>query len=40
VLDSVFFKDEALFHSSGYINCQNNRVRSAENLHAVYTPGR
>jgi len=36
VLDSTFFKDEALFHLSGYINSEDSRIWSAENSHAVY----
>jgi len=36
VLDSMFFKHEALFHLSGYINSQHSRIWCAENSHAVY----
>jgi hypothetical protein len=35
VLDSMFFKGEALFHLSGYINSQDSRIWSDEHSHAV-----
>jgi len=36
VLDSMFFKDEALFHLSRYIDSQGSRIQGAENSCAVY----
>jgi hypothetical protein len=32
LLDLFFFSDEAWFHLSGYVNLQNMRIRSRENL--------
>jgi hypothetical protein len=36
ILDEVFFGDEACSHQTGYINSQNSRIRSAENLHTFH----
>ena len=36
MLDSMFFKDETLFHLSAYIGGQHGTIWSAENPHAVY----
>jgi len=33
VLDQVFFKDEACFHLSGYVNSQNYQTWRTENPH-------
>jgi hypothetical protein len=34
VLDKTFFTDEAWFHMTAYVNGQNGRLWSSENLHA------
>jgi hypothetical protein len=34
--DKVFYSNEAWFHISGYINSQNNRICSIENLHTFH----
>jgi hypothetical protein len=34
--DLAFYTDEAWFHLSGFVNSQNNRYWSAENLHSVH----
>jgi hypothetical protein len=36
ILDKVFYSDEAWFHLSGYVNSQNNRICSAENLQTFH----
>jgi hypothetical protein len=33
---TLFFMGEAWFYLSGYINCQNSRIWSAENPHALH----
>jgi hypothetical protein len=32
----LFITDEAYFHLSGYVNIQNTRIWSDENLHSVH----
>jgi hypothetical protein len=36
VLGNLFLKEEAWFHLNRYINSQNSRTWSAENLHALH----
>jgi hypothetical protein len=36
MLDVTLFSDEARLHRTGYVNSQNTRIWSAENLHATH----